>query len=104
MAKLTLFCMLLTAILSAINPISAQAPHRYRYAYLVSSSPTEGQMALVDPTNLDAPPDYHDLNLPADWRPPSLGRVSPDGQWVMFMSASKAGTPWDLPYMRLFNV
>lgn len=102
--KFVFLSVLLATILSVSYPASAQVSTGYSYAYLAFSSRTEAKIAIVNPTNLDAPPDYRDLGFPPDWRPPVVRDVSPDGEWIIFVSASNSGNENDLRYMRLVNL
>lgn len=100
---LSLFCSSLVFSFGVYHADSAWSQTGYRFAYLVFSEVFQAQLGVIDPNNLQASAEYRDLPLPPDWRPPAVRVVSPNGEWGAFISASRAGNPRELQFMRLVN-
>ncbi|MBC7869744.1 MAG: hypothetical protein H7Y09_02805, partial [Chitinophagaceae bacterium] len=92
-------------LLSVHFTSDAQDQREYRFIYhVVEEYQFGGLIGMIDPLNLDAPVEYLEVPVEEEWEYPSLMRVSPNGEWIVFSSSLDGQTSRSRQFVRLWNM
>jgi len=101
---LTTLSSLLILLCSGFLSFAQDVETRVFAYYITSDINSGGSIAVVDPSALNDAVEYIEVPVEEEWRLPSIMRVSPDGEWIVFVTSLDGEDGRNPRFVRLFNL